>query len=301
MLDAAAFAASRRDCELETRGRARATAATASGTTTAPCGSRPRRSARAGFEPRLALSGGGGRRERLQRARPRVRQPRERDDRHPHARRADRRRRPRARWSTSRSRSSTSRARRRDAARPALGHGRAPSASGSTALVRLEVDERPCIAYPRLTGEVEEGDVVLVNTQASELGLGSGGFDVLYANLTRGLRLPAEEGAHVMTLPYAPGSSRRASRRRTRRRDVGARAARRAPGRVPRAPQPARAGLRRARRATGRLRAAGGGLAARVALGHACGPSRRGGSWTRRSPSRRAWTGTSSASPSPPR
>ena len=72
-------------------------------------------------------------------------------------------------------------------------------------LVRLDVDDRPCIAYPRLTGEVEEGDVVLVNTQASELDLGSGGFDVLYANLTRGLRLPAEEGAHVMTLPYAPG------------------------------------------------------------------------------------------------
>jgi hypothetical protein len=72
-------------------------------------------------------------------------------------------------------------------------------------LVRLEVDELPCIAYPRLTGEVEVGDVVLVNGRAVELGLGSGGFDVLYANLTRGLRLPAAEGAHVMTLPYTPG------------------------------------------------------------------------------------------------
>ena len=72
-------------------------------------------------------------------------------------------------------------------------------------LVRLEVDGAPCVAYPRLTGEVEVGDVVLVNCQATELGLGSGGFDVLYANLTRGLRLPVEDGAHVMTLPYAPG------------------------------------------------------------------------------------------------
>jgi hypothetical protein len=72
-------------------------------------------------------------------------------------------------------------------------------------LVRLEVDELPCIAYPRLTGEVEVGDVVLVNGRAVELGLGSGGFDVLYANLTRGLQLPVAEGAHVMTLPYAPG------------------------------------------------------------------------------------------------
>jgi hypothetical protein len=72
-------------------------------------------------------------------------------------------------------------------------------------LVRLEVDERPCIAYPRLTGDVEVGDVVLVNAQAVELELGSGGFDVLYANLTRGLNIAAEEGAHVMALPYAPG------------------------------------------------------------------------------------------------
>jgi len=72
-------------------------------------------------------------------------------------------------------------------------------------LVRLEVDGAPCVAYPRLTGEVEVGDVVLVNGQAVELGLGSGGFDVLYVNLTRGLGLPVEEEAHVIALPYAPG------------------------------------------------------------------------------------------------
>jgi hypothetical protein len=72
-------------------------------------------------------------------------------------------------------------------------------------LVRLEVDGTPCVAFPRLTGEVAVGDVVLVNTQAAELGLGSGGFDVLYANLTRGLRLPVAERAHVMALPYTPG------------------------------------------------------------------------------------------------
>ena len=74
-------------------------------------------------------------------------------------------------------------------------------------LVRLEVDGAPCIAYPRLTGEVEVGDVVLVNAQAVELELGSGGFDVLYANLTRGLGLPVDDGAHVMTLPYTPGQA----------------------------------------------------------------------------------------------
>jgi hypothetical protein len=72
-------------------------------------------------------------------------------------------------------------------------------------LARVEVDGRPCIAYTRLTGPVEVGDQVIVNTQARELELGSGGFDVLYVNLTRGLELPAEAGAHVIKLPYTPG------------------------------------------------------------------------------------------------
>jgi len=47
-------------------------------------------------------------------------------------------------------------------------------------------------------------DEVLVNVQARELELGSGGFDVLHANLTRGLDLPPEPGAHVVKLPYTP-------------------------------------------------------------------------------------------------
>src|SRR5919106_948595 len=72
-------------------------------------------------------------------------------------------------------------------------------------LVRVEVDGIPCVAYPRLTGDVEVGDDVLVNEQARLLHLGSGGFDVLYANLTRGLGLGPEDGAHVMALPYTPG------------------------------------------------------------------------------------------------
>ena len=71
-------------------------------------------------------------------------------------------------------------------------------------LVRLEVDGAPCLAYPRLTGPVALGDDVVVNVQARMLRLGSGGFDVLLANLTRGLELPAEPGAHVMKLPYTP-------------------------------------------------------------------------------------------------
>src|ERR687891_2201821 len=71
-------------------------------------------------------------------------------------------------------------------------------------LARIEVDGSPCLAYPRVTGPVELGDDVLVNVQARALGLGSGGFDVLYANLSRGLDLTPQDGAHVMTLPYTP-------------------------------------------------------------------------------------------------
>ncbi|HKC22893.1 MAG TPA: DUF3866 family protein [Gaiellaceae bacterium] len=76
--------------------------------------------------------------------------------------------------------------------------------SRADGLARLEVDGLPCIAYPRLTGPVVLGDDVLVNVQARELELGSGGFDVLYANMTRGLDLAVESGAHVVKLPYTP-------------------------------------------------------------------------------------------------
>jgi Protein of unknown function (DUF3866) len=71
-------------------------------------------------------------------------------------------------------------------------------------LVRIEVDGTACVAYPGLTGPVALDDEVIVNVQARELKLGSGGFDVLYANLTRGLGLAPEPGAHVMKLPYTP-------------------------------------------------------------------------------------------------
>jgi len=70
--------------------------------------------------------------------------------------------------------------------------------------LHCEVDGVATVVYPRVTGAVEVGDEVVVNVQARELGLGSGGFDVVYANLTRGLGLEVEEHAHVMVLPYTP-------------------------------------------------------------------------------------------------
>ncbi len=62
-------------------------------------------------------------------------------------------------------------------------------------------EERDAIAYPGVTGPVAAGDDVVVNVEAKDIGLGSGGFDVVHCNLTRGLR--GEAGAaHVMKLNY---------------------------------------------------------------------------------------------------
>jgi hypothetical protein len=74
-------------------------------------------------------------------------------------------------------------------------------------LIRCEVDDVACIAYPRQTGQLEVGDMVLVNTQGRDLELGSGGFDIVLANLTRGLGLKAPASAHVMGLPYTVGQA----------------------------------------------------------------------------------------------
>ena len=132
-------------------------------------------------------------------------------------------------------------------------------------LIRLEVDGIACIAYPRLTGEVEVGDEVLVNEQARVLELGSGGFDVLYANLTRGLGLEPEEGAHVMALPYTPGQVAVCYKEESGElaASLGGVA-----GRLLHAAQPGRAGVRRARRAARRLRSGRGRRAAGLALRH---------------------------------
>jgi hypothetical protein len=71
--------------------------------------------------------------------------------------------------------------------------------------VRIDDQARPAWADRSLVGEVVEGDEVIVNTEALDLGLGSGGFDVVHVNLTRGLagdQAPA--GQHVMKLNYTP-------------------------------------------------------------------------------------------------
>jgi len=69
--------------------------------------------------------------------------------------------------------------------------------------VRVGEEERRAWADPELVGEVRAGDDVVVNVEARDLGLGSGGFDIVHVNLTRGLDGPGAGGdVHVMKLNY---------------------------------------------------------------------------------------------------
>ncbi len=69
--------------------------------------------------------------------------------------------------------------------------------------VEVGGERRPAWADTALLGEMREGDEVVVNVAALDRGLGSGGFDVVHVNLTRGLD-PGEGGGgeHVMKLNY---------------------------------------------------------------------------------------------------
>ncbi|HEX5593922.1 MAG TPA: DUF3866 family protein [Solirubrobacterales bacterium] len=68
--------------------------------------------------------------------------------------------------------------------------------------VEIDGERRRAWADEVLLGEMREGDEVVVNTAALDLSLGSGGFDVVHVNLTRGLEGEGEGDAHVMKLNY---------------------------------------------------------------------------------------------------
>jgi hypothetical protein len=74
--------------------------------------------------------------------------------------------------------------------------------SESPLIVEIDGERRPAWADEVLLGEMREGDEVIVNAVALDLGLGSGGFDVVHVNLTRGLEGGVEGDAHVMKLNY---------------------------------------------------------------------------------------------------
>jgi Protein of unknown function (DUF3866) len=70
-------------------------------------------------------------------------------------------------------------------------------------VVEIDGERRPAWADEVLLGEMREGDEVVVNAAALDLGLGSGGFDIVHVNLTRGLGGGVEGDVHVMKLNYS--------------------------------------------------------------------------------------------------
>lgn len=69
--------------------------------------------------------------------------------------------------------------------------------------VEVAGEKRRAWADPGLIGPCEEGDEVIVNVEALDLGLGSGGFDIVHVNLTRGLDAEGSLDEHVMKLNYS--------------------------------------------------------------------------------------------------
>jgi hypothetical protein len=69
-------------------------------------------------------------------------------------------------------------------------------------VIHIGDERRTAIADVALVGPAQTGDEVIVNVEAVELGLGSGGADIVHVNLTRGLDGTGTPGAHVMKLNY---------------------------------------------------------------------------------------------------
>jgi hypothetical protein len=71
-------------------------------------------------------------------------------------------------------------------------------------IVSIEGEPGRAWNYPQLTGRVQVGDSVYLNTTAVELGLGSGGYNFVIANLTRPPVGRQIGPGHIMKMRYTP-------------------------------------------------------------------------------------------------
>ena len=69
--------------------------------------------------------------------------------------------------------------------------------------VNIDNRDEKAINYDYLTGAVEVGDEVVLNTTSVELGLGTGGYHFVIYNLNNGEQDAGKEG-HIMKLRYTP-------------------------------------------------------------------------------------------------
>jgi Protein of unknown function (DUF3866) len=83
---------------------------------------------------------------------------------------------------------------------------RRPGATELRVALEGEDGEVPAISYDRLTGPVEAGDRVVLNTTAVALGLGTGGFHVVMARVGGPVDDPGP--GHVMKARYTPSQVR---------------------------------------------------------------------------------------------
>jgi hypothetical protein len=77
-----------------------------------------------------------------------------------------------------------------------------PGAMEQRLAIQIDGERRSAIADVGLVGASQPGDEIVVNVEAVELGLGSGGADIVHVNLSRGLDGAGTPRAHVMKLNY---------------------------------------------------------------------------------------------------
>ncbi|KXG76820.1 DUF3866 family protein [Thermotalea metallivorans] len=70
-------------------------------------------------------------------------------------------------------------------------------------MVEIDNERYKAINYNRLTGFVEIGDTLLLNTTAVDLNLGTGGYHFVISNITKAERT-FPPGGHIMKLRYTP-------------------------------------------------------------------------------------------------
>ena len=69
--------------------------------------------------------------------------------------------------------------------------------------VQVGGKEEKCIVYTELSGSAKSGDEVIINTTAVTLGLGTGGYHYVIANLSQ-MEKSLQPGGHIMKMRYSP-------------------------------------------------------------------------------------------------
>lgn len=72
-------------------------------------------------------------------------------------------------------------------------------------ILKLKERSIPAICFVSLSGKISPNDKVIINTTASDLSLGTGGYDFVVAVLNKGEQfIETEDKSHVMKLNYTP-------------------------------------------------------------------------------------------------